>query len=387
MILRRTLGAGLCTTLVSLFSFGGSWGLPLVAAPFAAVEAPAAAFPPRQAGGNANNSPAESTAHVKAAHLERRDAAGGLRDAISSIESTAEPTWVGWTVPAVQSGERSIRHESSRERDDEYVLNEDGDFEHGSSTSYDTTALVVFARLQARRVDRLTFTDARCTVEAGRRTVYWLEHVRAADSVGLMAELVRPGGAAQTTDQLRRSALAVMALTDDVSADAELDRLVQPETPRELRRDAAFWLGAARGAHGAEVIDRLARTDRDDKFREHLTFVLTLTGPSGIERLIALARDDESVPVRRQALFWVAQKAGQRATATLSRAVDSDPDIEVRKHAVFAISQLPKDEAIPKLIELAERHHDGEVRKQAMFWLGQSGDPRALAFFEQVLKP
>jgi hypothetical protein len=25
------------------------------------------------------------------------------------------------------------------------------------------------------------------------------------------------------------------------------------------------------------------------------------------------------------------------------------------------------------------------VRKQAMFWLGQSQDPRALAFFEQIL--
>jgi len=25
------------------------------------------------------------------------------------------------------------------------------------------------------------------------------------------------------------------------------------------------------------------------------------------------------------------------------------------------------------------------VRKQAMFWLGQSRDPRALTFFEQIL--
>jgi len=26
------------------------------------------------------------------------------------------------------------------------------------------------------------------------------------------------------------------------------------------------------------------------------------------------------------------------------------------------------------------------VRSQALFWLGQSGDPRALALFEEVLK-
>jgi hypothetical protein len=50
------------------------------------------------------------------------------------------------------------------------------------------------------------------------------------------------------------------------------------------------------------------------------------------------------------------------------------------------LSQLPKDEGVPLLIRLAETHKSVEVRKQAMFWLGQSQDPRALQFFEQVLK-
>ena len=62
-----------------------------------------------------------------------------------------------------------------------------------------------------------------------------------------------------------------------------------------------------------------------------------------------------------------------------------DPDRDVRKKAVFAISQLPKDEGVPRLIALARTHRDPGVRKQAMFWLGQSGDPRAIAFFEEVL--
>jgi len=41
---------------------------------------------------------------------------------------------------------------------------------------------------------------------------------------------------------------------------------------------------------------------------------------------------------------------------------------------------------VPMLIDVARTSHDPEVRKQAMFWLGQSKDPRAVAFFEQVLK-
>ena len=114
--------------------------------------------------------------------------------------------------------------------------------------------------------------------------------------------------------------------------------------------------------------------------------MLTLNGDAGLDTLIDLARHDASSPVRSQALFWLGQKAGQRATSVLTRALDDDPDRDVRVKAVFALSQLPREQGIPKLIEVARGHRDPEVRKQAMFWLGQSGDPRAVAFFEEVLK-
>jgi len=149
---------------------------------------------------------------------------------------------------------------------------------------------------------------------------------------------------------------------------------------------SASWLGAARADSALPLLTRLAREDADDRFREHLTFVLTLPGDAGIDTLLEMARRDSSSKVRGQALFWLGQKAGARAVAALDAAASDDPDSDVRKKAVFAISQLPKDEGVPKLIALARTHRDREVRKQAMFWLGQSGDERALAFFADVLK-
>jgi HEAT repeat protein len=71
--------------------------------------------------------------------------------------------------------------------------------------------------------------------------------------------------------------------------------------------------------------------------------------------------------------------------SAINDAIENDVDTGVKKKAVFALSQLPKDEGVPKLIEVARNQKNSEVRKQAMFWLGQSGDPRALAFIEQVL--
>jgi len=95
--------------------------------------------------------------------------------------------------------------------------------------------------------------------------------------------------------------------------------------------------------------------------------------------------EDSSGDVLGQALFWLAQKAGNRASGAISGAIENDPDTEVKKKAVFALSQLPKDDGVPKLIQVAQNNRNREVRKQAMFWLGQSNDPRALEFFEKVL--
>ena len=88
---------------------------------------------------------------------------------------------------------------------------------------------------------------------------------------------------------------------------------------------------------------------------------------------------------RSDALFWLAQRAGREAVAAITNAIDNDPETDVKRRAVFALSQLPRDEGVPKLIEVARTHRNPEVRKQAFFWLGQSKDPRALQFFEEIL--
>ena len=109
------------------------------------------------------------------------------------------------------------------------------------------------------------------------------------------------------------------------------------------------------------------------------------SSPRALDALVEMAGQNPSPHVREQALFWLAQRAGERAAATITNSIQNDPDGEVKKQAVFALSLLPKDEAVPKLIVVARTQRNPEVRKQAFFWLGQSHDPRALAFMEEVL--
>ncbi|MFN0098124.1 MAG: HEAT repeat domain-containing protein [Gemmatimonadaceae bacterium] len=104
-------------------------------------------------------------------------------------------------------------------------------------------------------------------------------------------------------------------------------------------------------------------------------------------RLLRIAKDAQRPrEVRSSAVFWVSQAAGEEATKGLREIVDEPAgDREVRKSAVFALSQRPKDESVPALIRIAKSHRDAEMRKTAIFWLGQSGDARAIAYFEEVL--
>lgn len=101
--------------------------------------------------------------------------------------------------------------------------------------------------------------------------------------------------------------------------------------------------------------------------------------------LITMARGHRDAEVRRDALFWLGQRAGEKAAGELRRAVDEDPEDKVREHAVFAISQLPRERAVPILIDLVKTHKRPAVRKRAMFWLTQTGDPRALELIEEIL--
>lgn len=107
--------------------------------------------------------------------------------------------------------------------------------------------------------------------------------------------------------------------------------------------------------------------------------------PRVIPALIELARHDPDSEIRRHAIFWLGQKAGEKVAGELRRAVDEDPDDDVKQHAVFAISQLPRERSVPLLIELVRTHKNRNVRERAMFWLAQTGDPRAIDLIESIL--
>jgi hypothetical protein len=148
------------------------------------------------------------------------------------------------------------------------------------------------------------------------------------------------------------------------------------------------WLTGVKPAESLAFLSALAlNKDTSDRgMKGAVSAIAQHAGNDAVTPLVRLGREAPDTKVRSEALFWLSQRAGARAMAAITDAIEHDPETQVKRQAVFALSQLPASEGVPKLIEVARTHSNPAVRKQAMFWLGQSKDPRALSFFEQILK-
>ena len=192
-------------------------------------------------------------------------------------------------------------------------------------------------------------------------------------------------GEGRDNRRLADQALAAIAAHETAKATAALTGFASSSSELWLREKAGFWLGAGRGHDGLLALEKLA-SDSDPEFRKKLTFDFSVNrDPAAVDDLIRMAKSDADTGVREQAIFWLGQKASRKAVELLKDMVVNDPEEAVKKKAVFAISQLPKDEAVPELLHVAQTNADPAVRKDAIFWLGQTHDPRALAYFEQIL--
>lgn len=292
-----------------------------------------------------------------------RPAAAGLETEFRSIlNSEAGAAWIGYSVPRVAGQEGSNCCCRSGKLD------------------LESGGLDVLFRIDAHNVQKIRVANENCEIEAGNLPLYWLTGVRPADSLALLARYVNEGGA------LADGAVAAIALHADPEADRLLQGFTESSRPERMREKAVFWLGAARGAPGYGVLSKLVKADPSDHIREKAIFALSISKePGAVDAMIEAAKTDQSARVRKQALFWLAQKAANKAAQAIRNAIENDPDTEVKRQAVFALSRLPHGEGVPLLIDVARTNRNREVRKQAVFWLGQSNDPRALDFIEQVL--
>ena len=330
---------------------------------------------------------------IENARLETRQVAGGLDATLRAIVNLqSSPAWVGYTEP-ILPGDRQLCCWNDSVR---------GCFLEAHTTTQSIagpanptvklegpTHVVVLLRVEEHRIGKIRALAPECELDGGGLPFIWLTGASPSESIQFLSGVAQDtaGGA---RDQLRRAdaAVAAIALHAAPDADRTLEALASAPQPEQVRKQAIFWMGTTRGKRGFEIVSRIVREDPSDRIREHAVFALTQNKePEAMNAVVRAAHDDKSPRVRGQALFWLAQRAAQKtAESAIAEAIANDPETEVKKKALFALTQVPLGEGTPLLIQVARTSPNAALRKQAMFWLGQSKDPRALAYIEEVLK-
>ena len=148
----------------------------------------------------------------------------------------------------------------------------------------------------------------------------------------------------------------------------------------------ATEIGGIAASDAGAYFARLAESG-NGKVAKEAVVVATLADSSTVwPTLLRIAKDDRRErDIRKNAVFWLGQAASDATAQLNGLAGDENGDVEVRKQAVFALSQRPHGEGVEPLLNIARGKLDPRIRRQAIFWLGQSGDPRAVSYFEEVL--
>ncbi len=323
---------------------------------------------------------AQNAPPLSNARLEVRPFSGNLDSQLRS----ASPTWFGYQIEAVRKDESCCFYDSNRgcwlEGDSGHRMVS----VHSSEPVHleGSNAAAVLFRVENNRIGKVQIFSMSCPLDGGGLPFVWLTGVPAQASLAELRQIAISNSSEHMTD----GAVFAIAQHDGPEADTILNQFTAADQPEKLRERVAFWLGSSRGASGVQTLQQMMKNDPSESVRDKVVFALSISKqPEGLDTLMSVAKTDTAPHVRSQALFWLAQKAGKQAAETITNAIQNDPDTEVKKKAVFALSQLPKDDGVPRLIEVARTQKNAEVRKQAFFWLGQSGDPRALEFIEQVL--
>ncbi|HYX41710.1 MAG TPA: HEAT repeat domain-containing protein [Pyrinomonadaceae bacterium] len=186
--------------------------------------------------------------------------------------------------------------------------------------------------------------------------------------------------------EVKRAVLHALAETKSSRAQVRLLEVARTDASPELRRDAIHMLGE-RGEAVVEDLIKLYDTEQNTEVRRTVLHALAeIKGQRAEDKLFEIARNDASTDLRRQAINVLGERASARSLDFLSATAQStDGNTEVQMQAVRAISERSADEAVPILIKIAKTHPNQLVRRQAIRALGESGDPRAVEFFREVL--
>jgi HEAT repeat protein len=270
--------------------------------------------------------------------------------------------------------------------DDESVLDQLKEFATSNDDEVSKAAIFAISQHRSSRADAMLADMARSGATRRQReeAIFWISQRDSAGNDDLLVQIFE----ADKDRQIRKKVIFALTQRHSDAARAKLFEIARTATDSELRGEAIFWVGQRGDDQAADALISLLDSERDQSVRKKLIFSLSqMNNPKARAKLMDVARGSDDAELRGETIFWLAQTGGDQAVDFLSQLYDSEKAVEVKKKIIFSLTQAKNHKAaLHKLMAIAKSDPSPEARKEAVFWIGQSNDPEAVKFLEDILK-
>jgi HEAT repeat protein len=269
---------------------------------------------------------------------------------------------------------------------DENVLDLLKEFTASSDEETSKAAIFAISQHSSPRADALLTEMAKSGASRRLReeAIFWVSQRDNPSNDQLLVQIFD----ADPDPQIRKRVIFALTQRHSDAARAKLFEIARNATDKASRQEAIFWVGQRGGDQAADELISLYDGERDTEIRKKIIFSLSqMNNQKARAKLMDIVRSSDDTQVRGESVFWLAQTGGENTVDFLGQLYDSEKTIEVKKKIIFSLTQArDKKAALRKLMAIGKSDAAPELRKEAIFWIGQSRDPEAIKFIEDLLK-
>jgi HEAT repeat protein/outer membrane protein assembly factor BamD (BamD/ComL family) len=244
---------------------------------------------------------------------------------------------------------------------------------------------------------------------------------RAKDMVGNLA-------LSANSPLIRRDAIHYLGERNDDASIDKLIRIYDSESDPEIKKYAIYALSRNSNAKARQKLLDIARSNANEDVRaQAIQWLANRSDDTLVDELVKMYQADKSPKVRKQVIFSLSQMVSRgakflfapkavttgqgitpppagwnvellgrsernnaeradKAVKALLQLYDAETDEAMKSQMLFAFSQSKSKEGLQKLMQVAKNDTSIAMRKKAVVYLGQSNDPEASKFLEEILK-
>jgi HEAT repeat protein len=151
-----------------------------------------------------------------------------------------------------------------------------------------------------------------------------------------------------------------------------------------------------RGPGTFELIVQLYDAEKNTEVKESILHrIAERQEPEAMAKLIAIARSDSDEEVRSSAIHRIAERRGGQGVDALIEFYDGEKSQEVKESILHRLGEAaripvpgdsPQKRALRKLMQIAKSDASVDMRRSAIHWLGESRDPEAAKYIEEIVR-